>query len=171
MACAGPRSEITIDREALRANLRRLRAVLGRSELWAVVKADAYGHGASTVAEIALAEGAAALCVATVAEGLELRAFQPEARIIVLSPTVESELRAARSGALELTVVEGPLPEGLPLHVKVDTGMGRWGGRSSSPAARMSSRSPATSPRPTATRASPSSRSRASARSPTSIPA
>ncbi len=128
MACAGPRSEITIDREALRGNLRRLRAVLGRSELWAVVKADAYGHGVSTVAETALAEGAAALCVATVAEGLELRAFQPEARIIVLSPAAESEVRAARSGVLELTVAQGPLPEGLPLHVKVDTGMGRWGG-------------------------------------------
>ena len=127
MSLTGPRSEITIDREALRANLRRLRTVLGRCELWAVVKADAYGHGADTVAETALAEGAAALCVATVAEGLGLRASQPEARIIVLSPAPDSDVRAARAGALELTVAEGPLPEGLPLHLKVDTGMGRWG--------------------------------------------
>jgi alanine racemase len=86
------RSELTIDRDALRANLRRLRAILGPTELWAVVKADAYGHGATAVAETALAEGGAALCVATVAEGLELRAVQPGARIVVLSPAASGEV-------------------------------------------------------------------------------
>ena len=123
---AESRSEITIDRSALRANLRRLTDVLGRSELWAVVKADAYGHGAKTVAETALDEGARALCVATVSEGLELRAGFPEARIIVLSPPPSTEFRAAREGRLELFVAE-ELPDGVPLHLKVDTGMGRWG--------------------------------------------
>ena len=122
-----PRSELTIDRDAMRANVRRLRAVLGPAELWAVVKADGYGHGADTVAETAIAEGASALCVATVAEGLGLRVSLPGARIIVLSPAAAGEVRAARAGGLELTVADGPLPEGLPLHVKVDTGMGRWG--------------------------------------------
>ena len=71
------RSEITVDRDALRANLRRLTAALGGAELWAVVKADAYGHGAATVSETALDEGAKALCVATVGEGLELRDPSP----------------------------------------------------------------------------------------------
>jgi alanine racemase len=52
------RSEITIDLGALRRNVRRLRSVLGRSELWAVVKANGYGHGASDVAGAALGEGA-----------------------------------------------------------------------------------------------------------------
>ena len=121
------RSEITIDRDALRANLRRLTAALGGAELWAVVKADAYGHGAATVSETALDEGATALCVATVGEGLELRDLFPAARIIVLSPTQVSEQRAARAGGLELVVVDPPWPEGISLHVKVDTGMGRWG--------------------------------------------
>ncbi len=121
------RSEITIDRDALRANLRRLTAALGGSELWAVVKADAYGHGAATVSETALDEGAKALCVATVGEGLELRDLFPAARIIVLSPAHASEHRSARAGGLELVVVDPPWPEGIPLHVKVDTGMGRWG--------------------------------------------
>ncbi len=120
------RSEITIDKDALRANLRRLADVLGRTELWAVVKADAYGHGAQTVAETALEEGAGALCVATVAEGLELRAGFPEARIIVLSPPPPADFRDARDGRLELFVAE-ELPDGVPLHLKLDTGMGRWG--------------------------------------------
>jgi alanine racemase len=128
------RSVVTIDRAALRTNLRRLRAALGPASLWAVVKADAYGHGALTVAETALEEGAEALCVATVGEGVHLRAALPAARIVVLSPCPEHRHRAAREARLELTVVAGPLPEGVPLHVKVDTGMGRWGFRDGFPA-------------------------------------
>ena len=96
------RSEITIDRDALRANLRRLTAGLGGVELWAVVKADAYGHGAAIVSETALDEGAQALCIATVGEGLELRDLFPAARMIVLSPAHVSEHRAARAAGLEL---------------------------------------------------------------------
>jgi alanine racemase len=121
------RSEITIDRDALRANLRRLRDDLGETDLWAVVKANAYGHGAATVSETALAEGAGALCVATVGEGIELREVFPDARIVVLGPTTEDEQRAARDARLELVVSDPPWPDGIPLHVKVDTGMGRWG--------------------------------------------
>jgi alanine racemase len=121
------RSRITIDREALRANVRRLAAALGGAELWAVVKADGYGHGAVTVSETALAEGAQALCVATVGEGIELREAFPDARVIVLSPATEDAWRDAGSARLELVVVEPPWPEGIPLHLKIDTGMGRWG--------------------------------------------
>lgn len=121
------RSEITIDRGAVRANARRLLDTLGGSELWAVVKANGYGHGAATVAAAALEEGAAAVCVATVGEALELRLELPGARILVLGPTVPADLAAAREARLELVVASGPLPEGIPLHLKVDTGMGRWG--------------------------------------------
>ncbi|HMB18013.1 MAG TPA: alanine racemase [Gaiellaceae bacterium] len=121
------RSEITIDLGALRRNVRRLREVLGESELWAVVKADGYGHGAVDVARTALGEGAAALCVATVAEALELRAAFPEARILVMGPTSGHEVSAARDARLELAVVDGEIPEGVPVHLKLDTGMGRWG--------------------------------------------
>ena len=121
------RSELVIDRAALRANVRRVLGVLEGAELWAVVKADGYGHGALTVAEIALGEGATALCVATLGEALELRASLPEARILVLGPTGPSDVRAAREARLELVVSEPPWPEGIPLHAKVDTGMGRWG--------------------------------------------
>jgi alanine racemase len=121
------RSEITIDLGALRRNARRLKDVLGESELWAVVKADGYGHGAVDVARVVLDEGAAALCVATVAEGLELRDAFPTERILVMGPSLGSEVTAARDTRLELTVSDGELYEGVPLHLKLDTGMGRWG--------------------------------------------
>jgi alanine racemase len=121
------RSEITIDLGALRRNVRRLRDVLGGSELWAVVKADAYGHGAVDVAGAALEEGSGVLCVATVAEALELRDAFREARILVMGPTVGQEVAAARDARLELAVLHDRIPEGLPVHLKLDTGMGRWG--------------------------------------------
>ena len=123
-----PRSRFTIDLGAVRRNAERLLDVLGGAELWAVVKADGYGHGAADVSRAALAGGATVLCVATVAEGARLRRAFPDARLLVLGPTRSDELSAARAARLELVVgAPGPLPEGLPLHLKLDTGMGRWG--------------------------------------------
>jgi alanine racemase len=121
------RSELTIDLGALRRNARRLREVLGDTELWAVVKADAYGHGAVDVAGAVLDEGSSMLCVATIAEALELRAAFPEARILVMGPTAGRELAQAREARIELTVTDGDVPEGVRAHLKLDTGMGRWG--------------------------------------------
>ncbi len=80
------RSELTIDLAALRANVRTLLRALAGAELWAVVKANGYGHGAVDVAGAALGSGATALCVATVPEALELRREFPAARIVVLGP-------------------------------------------------------------------------------------
>ena len=71
------RSEITIDLGALRRNAQTLLGALDGAELWAVVKANAYGHGAVDCAEAALGAGASALCVATVGEALELRRELP----------------------------------------------------------------------------------------------
>ena len=119
------RSEITIDLGALRRNVAQLRSVLGSTELWAVVKADGYGHGAAGVARAAADAGASALCVATVAEGLSLRRVLPGQRILVLGPA--ADVRAAREARLELVVGDGPIPDGVPVHVKLDTGMGRFG--------------------------------------------
>jgi len=120
-----PRSEVTIDLGALRRNAERLRSVLGGTELWAVVKADGYGHGAADAARAAVDAGATALCVATVAEGLSLRRVLPGQRLLVLGPT--EQIREAREARLELVVGDGPVPEDLPVHVKLDTGMGRYG--------------------------------------------
>ena len=121
------RSEITIDLGALRRNARRLRQVLGESQLWAVVKADGYGHGAVDVAGAVLGEGAAMLCVATVSEALELRQEFPAARLLVMGPTSGRELALAREARIEVTAFEMEIPEGLRVHLKLDTGMGRWG--------------------------------------------
>jgi len=123
-----PRSELTIDLGAIRRNVKRLLDVLGGAQLWAVVKADGYGHGAIDVAGAALGAGASMLCVATVAEGLELREEYGDARILVMGPTLTSgEIALAREARLELVVSSDEIPEGVPVHLKFDTGMGRWG--------------------------------------------
>ena len=121
------RSELTVDLGAIRRNARTLLAALAGAELWAVVKADGYGHGAVDVAGAALGAGATALCVATVPEGLVLRRALGAARILVLGPATSREIADARDAALELVVADGEIPEGVRVHLKLDTGMGRWG--------------------------------------------
>jgi alanine racemase len=121
------RSELTIDLGALRRNVETLLRALEGAELWAVVKADGYGHGARDVATVALEAGATALCVATVAEGLELRADDPSARILVMGPAGNREVAEARDARLELAVSDGEIPGGVPVHLKLDSGMGRFG--------------------------------------------
>ena len=122
------RSEIAIDLGAVRRNAGVLLETLGGAELWAVVKADGYGHGAVDVGGAALGAGATALCTATVPEALALRSAFPDARLIVMGPTPEPEIGPAREARIELVVAdERPLPEGVPVHLKLDTGMGRWG--------------------------------------------
>jgi len=121
------RSEITIDLGALRRNTAVLTGAAAPAEVWAVVKADAYGHGASDAASAALAAGARALCVATAGEGAALRADLPDARILVLSPLAREEEVLAREAGLEVAVSSPEIPDGLPVHLKVDTGMGRFG--------------------------------------------
>ncbi len=121
------RSTITIDLGAVRRNVRVLVAALGGAELRAVVKADAYGHGAVDVGGAVLGAGATALCVATVPEALELRAALGPVRILVLGPTSSREMAQARDAGLELAVSDNAVPEGIRVHVKLDTGMGRWG--------------------------------------------
>ncbi len=120
------RSEITIDLGAIRHNARRLLDTLAGAELWAVVKANGYGHGATDVARAALDAGASVLCVATVPEGVDVRRDQPDARILVMGPV--DDVTAARDARLELTVIRGgEIPDDVPVHLKLDTGMGRWG--------------------------------------------
>jgi len=101
---------------------------LAGAELWAVVKANGYGHGAVQAADGALGAGASALCVATVAEALQLRVEFPTTRIVVMGPASNREIGTARDAGLELVVSdEASMPEGIPLHLKLDTGMGRFG--------------------------------------------
>jgi alanine racemase len=122
------RSEITVDLGALRRNVRTLLRALDGARLWAVVKADAYGHGAADVAGAALGAGATALCVATIPEGLALRAEYSLERILVMGPAGSSrEVAQAREANLELAIANGEIPDGVRVHLKLDTGMGRYG--------------------------------------------
>ena len=95
------RSSFTLDLGAIRRNAETLLRAAGGAELWAVVKANGYGHGAADVAHAALRGGASALCVATVDEALELRAVPAldDARVIVMGPANDRELRRGELGA------------------------------------------------------------------------
>ena len=125
---AFPRARLEVTttdgRFELRFHQHGLLRPLGAAELWAVVKADAYGHGALDCARAALGAGAAALCVATLEEALDLRGELTGPRIVVMGPTAEIE--QAREARLELCVAD-EIPDDIPVHVKLDTGMGRWG--------------------------------------------
>ena len=68
------RSEVTVDLGAVRRNARTLLRALEGSQLWAVVKANAYGHGATQVARALEDAGADVLACADIEEGSELRA-------------------------------------------------------------------------------------------------
>jgi alanine racemase len=121
------RSELTVDLGAIRRNAATLLHALGGAELWAVVKANGYGHGALDAARAALDGGATALCVATVPEALALRAGLREPRILVLGPHASREVAEARDARLELVVADGEIPAGIPVHLELDSGMGRYG--------------------------------------------
>ncbi len=119
-----------------------------------MVKADGYGHGAVDVARAAIGAGAEGLCVALVEEGIELRRAGVDAPILILSEQppeaaariVEHRLTPTvyRRVFLDALVAEGPT--GLPVHLKVDTGMQRVGAHphaAASMAAAIGQRAPA----------------------------
>ncbi len=127
-----------IDRGALRHNVATLAAHLDPQQLWAVVKADAYGHGAVECARIALQSGAHGLCVALVQEGIELRQAGINAPILIMSEQPEEQFRDIISYGLiatlynESTIVRfartaSELEIMASVHVKVDSGMHRVG--------------------------------------------
>jgi alanine racemase len=129
-----------IDLDAVRHNARTLLDLARPAALLAVVKADAYGHGAVPVAQAALEAGASWLGVALVEEGARLRDAGIAAPVLVLSEpapvaaaaVVEHQLTpmvytANGADALAKAVVESGRAEPLPVHVKVDTGMHRVG--------------------------------------------
>jgi len=128
-----------IDLEAIAANVAALqRHLSGPAQLMAVVKANAYGHGAEMVARTALESGATWLGVNTVDEGVQLRRAGLTAPILVLGhcPPQEAEKVVANHLTPTVTTLETALAlagasveRGLvtPVHLKVDTGMGRYG--------------------------------------------
>ena len=124
-----------IDVGAVRHNVEVLRSIAAPAAVWAVVKADGYGHGAVPVATAAVAGGAGGLCVALVQEGVALRDAGFDCPILVLSEQPPAELVAAVRAGLELTVYSFAQVEAIaaaggrdhPVHLKIDTGMRRVG--------------------------------------------
>jgi alanine racemase len=132
------RTRVEVDLHAIVSNARTVRQVTG-TQLYAVVKADAYGHGAVNVATALAQEKAAhGFCVSLVEEGVALRDAGIELPILVMGPSqvggeeemVEARLTPVISSPEELHalahVARGRTAR-VEAHLKVDTGMGRLG--------------------------------------------
>ena len=126
---------VEVDLAAIRSNAAALAALVAPARLCAVVKANAYGHGASPVGRAAIDGGAAWLGVAVVEEGLELRQSGIDSEILVLADAPADSIAEAAAARLALTVstaesidlVARLAPSGTPVHLKMDTGMHRLG--------------------------------------------
>lgn len=130
---------VEVDLGAIRFNINLIRQTVGpEREIMAVVKADAYGHGAKEVAREALYAGASCLGVGLVEEGIELRREGIRAPIVILGPTFPFQARAIVEWRLSPGVWTMEMAEALQyeaserdtmavVHVKVDTGMSRMG--------------------------------------------
>ena len=131
---------VEVDLDAVKRNLGRVRGVVEPAAVLAVVKADAYGHGAVAVARALVDAHVDWLGVALVEEGVELRSAGIEAPILMLGPVLEEEIPnllahqivPAISSSTQLEAwVEGleadPARPTTAVHLKVDTGMHRLG--------------------------------------------
>jgi len=126
-----------IDGDALRRNVAAIRARLAPGvQLLAVVKADAYGHGATQVAPLFERAGVDAFGVATVEEGVEIRRAGVTRPILVLAGASAHEIDAAVEHRLGLAILDRAMAQEihaalrdrpLQIHLKIDTGMGRVG--------------------------------------------
>lgn len=129
---------VEVDLAALAANVAAVVSELKPVPLMAVVKADAYGHGAVQVARTALASGAEWVATATLAEAAQLRGAGIEAPCLVLGYTPPSQVAEAVGLGLVVTVFDQEVMAALEAageradrpvraHLKVDTGMSRLG--------------------------------------------
>ncbi len=128
-------TEATIHLGAIRSNYAEVARRAAGREVIAVVKADAYGHGAAPVARALVAAGAPRLAVATVAEGCALRAAGLRTPILVLSGVHGGAREAVDAGLTPVVHHRGQVEalrkaaQGapVPVHLEVDTGMRRMG--------------------------------------------
>ena len=134
------RAWIEVDLSAIKHNVQQLKSLLtAPTELMAIVKADAYGHGAIDVSQTAIEAGATWLGVATIPEGIQLRGAGITAPIVVLGATNGvDEIKAIAEYRLQPTIcnpkqaliyheVLSQTGEQVPVHLKIDTGMSRLG--------------------------------------------
>jgi alanine racemase len=127
-----------VDLDALAHNVRLLAGRAAPARVWAVVKANAYGHGAVACGRAALEAGAAGLAVVCVDEGEELRQAGVEAPILVVGYTPPSDAERVVALRLRPTVGAWELVEALgaaarragwtvPLHLELESGLNRHG--------------------------------------------
>jgi alanine racemase len=135
-----------VDLAALERNCATLARAAAPATLCAVVKANAYGHGAVPAARAALAGGATWLAVATAEEAAALRACGIDGPLLVMGALSPEELDVALAAEADLVAWrEGfvaalaghPRGAGTGVHVKLDTGMGRLGTRDAGEATRV----------------------------------
>lgn len=128
--------EIHLDR--IVKNARRFQKILGRSELAAVVKADAYGHGLESVGSALYRAGVRWFCVSTAEEAHRLRDSVSRGRIMLMGPVDQRDVPdLARRGIIftlfnidfadELDRLSKRLGKRIDVHLKIDTGMNRLG--------------------------------------------
>ena len=134
-----PRSVVTIDLDAVRKNLRLLKAKLtAGTGFLAAVKADGYGHGMLQCARAAIEAGADGVAVATAEEAVALRDGGFTRQILVMGPLFSLDQCEEMAGrGVEFAVVSDEMARMLPelarmgararVHLKVDSGMNRQG--------------------------------------------
>ncbi|QCQ20951.1 alanine racemase [Desulfoglaeba alkanexedens] len=134
-----PMNWVEVDLAALRHNFSQLRErLLVNTEVMAVVKSDAYGHGMIPVARELVRLGVRFFGVSTFWEAVELRSHGIEGPVVVLLGIEEADLEEAviqgirpvvyrLDHARKLSETAGRLGRTAPFHLKVDTGMGRLG--------------------------------------------
>lgn len=130
---------IEIDLKAIAHNMLAIASLVAPdAKIMAVVKADAYGHGAVPVAKTVLAHGASSLAVARLGEALILRQEGIRCPILILGYTPPSQYQELIKHGLTQTVYSGDMASALSAaanqagkkisaHIKIDTGMGRLG--------------------------------------------
>ena len=129
----------TIDLTALAHNLLQLRRLLSPGcDIMAVVKANAYGHGAVEISQTLIRQGVVLLAVFSIEEGIALRQAGITVSIVILGPIFREQLEdlfahrltpvvsdLSTLTALEKYTAQGSSP--YPIHLKIETGMGRLG--------------------------------------------
>ncbi|WP_144513669.1 alanine racemase [Bacillus sp. FJAT-22090] len=126
---------IQINLQAIRSNIKRLKETLAENtEIMAIVKANAYGHGAVEISKAALEAGASCLAVASPEEALQLRNAGITVDILVLGASPISFLQEASERNITLTAYSlewlhatRHFTDSFKVHIKIDSGMGRIG--------------------------------------------
>ncbi|MCL2426051.1 MAG: serine racemase VanT catalytic subunit [Oscillospiraceae bacterium] len=129
------RAWIEIDLDALSHNIADIRSKAPRdSEIMAIVKANAYGHGLDKIAERMVQEGINTFGVATINEGIQLRQSAPTGDILVFGRVHIDDVKLLSKYRLSQLVVDGAHAKflskcghQLDVHIAIDTGMHRLG--------------------------------------------